>query len=65
MEYLLWALSKGTTDPWAENLLLTGASMEVVNKVKKEAVREGYHHFRVSVFDITQRPDFVGTLRRI
>ena len=63
-EWILWALPRGEDRPWMEELLLTHATRSQIEKVKKLAAKDGWHHFRVDVIDLTKPPDFESAIRK-
>jgi hypothetical protein len=65
IEYVLYAIPKGETESYMEQILLSDASDPVrVAKVKKVAAVDGFHSFRLSKIDMTARPDFTKAVRR-
>jgi hypothetical protein len=61
-EMLLYGLAKGSTERWQEELLLSNATPEKIEKVKVLAKRDGYHSFRVGYVDLGAPPDFGSTV---
>lgn len=57
-ETVLYGIPKGETERYMEDLLLTNATPEKIEKVKKLAAADGFHSFRVATIDLTVVPDF-------
>lgn len=62
-ETILYGLPKDATERSQEVLLLTNATPESIEKVKKLAARDGFHSFRVAVIDLSVAPDFGKAVR--
>ena len=60
-EYLLWGLAKGETRDYMEALLLTTTDSALIEKAKELASADGWHSFRVSIFN-GEAPDFTKIL---
>ncbi len=54
-----------TADDWREELLLTNATPELIEKVKALATKDGFHSFRVAEIDLSVAPDFSKTVKRL
>lgn len=63
-ETVLYGLPKDATERYEEQLLLTNATPELIERVKVLAVKDGFHSFRVATIDLTVAPDFRRTLSR-
>lgn len=63
-ETAMWGIPKGETERYMEELLLTNATPELIERVKVLAAADGFHSFRVATMDLTVKPNFVGTIRR-
>ena len=63
-ETVLYGLPKGATERYEEQLLLTNATPELIEKVKVLATRDGFHSFRVAEIDLSKKPDFGKAVRR-
>lgn len=50
-------------DSWEEELLLTNATPELIEKVKALATKDGFHSFRVAEIDLSTAPNFTKTVR--
>lgn len=50
-------------DSWEEELLLTNATPELIEKVKALATKDGFHSFRVAEIDLSTPPNFTKTVR--
>lgn len=59
--YAMWGTKKGAED-WQEDLLLSDATAEQVERVKVLAAKDGFHKFRAVPLD-DLRPDFAATAR--
>jgi hypothetical protein len=57
-ETVLYGLPKGSTERYEEELLLSNATPELIERVKDLAAKDGFHSFRVAVIDLTMLPDF-------
>lgn len=57
-ETVLYGIPKGETERYMEELLLTNATPEKIEKVKKLATADGFHSFRTATIDLTVVPDF-------
>lgn len=62
-ETLLWGLPKGATERHEEELLLTNATPELIERVKVLAAKDGFHSFRVATIDLSVAPDFVKAVQ--
>ena len=58
----LWAIPGGKTDSIWEDLLLSDATDEQIERVKEIAARDGWHDFRVADIDLSAPPDFTKTI---
>lgn len=61
-ERILYGIPKGETERYTEVLLLTNATPETIEQVKKLATRDGFHSFREAVIDLSVVPDFRKTV---
>lgn len=61
-ETVLYGTRKGDAE-WQEELLLSNATPELIERVKVLAARDGFERFRVATIDLTATPDFGGTVR--
>jgi hypothetical protein len=62
-ETVLYGLPKDATERYQEQLLLTNATPELIERVKVLAARDGFHSFRVATIDLSVAPDFGKTVR--
>lgn len=62
-EKVLYGLPKGATERYEEVLLLTQATEEKIEKVKRLAAKDGFHSFRVADIDLSVPPDFGKAVR--
>lgn len=62
-ELVLWGLPKGKTDRLHEVILSTQCKTQAdLNKIKAKATQDGWHGFRVSHLDLSEKPDFVKAI---
>jgi hypothetical protein len=62
-EILIYALPKGETERWKEDLLSTQCKTPAdVEALKKRAAADGWHSFRVTTWDGSP-PDFTKVIR--
>lgn len=61
-ETVMYGIPKGATERHEEELLLTNATKEKIERVKKLAAADGFHSFRVAVIDLSTPPDFTKAL---
>lgn len=65
IEYVLWGLPKGSTDPIDEKVLYTqGKTIVDIQRIEKLAAADGWHSFRVQELDLNVVPDFSKEARR-
>jgi hypothetical protein len=61
-ETVLYGKRKDSIEDWQEELLLTNATPELIEKVKVLAAKDGFHSFRVAEIDLNNPPDFGKTV---
>jgi len=61
-ETVLYGLPKHATERYDEELLLTNATPELIEKVKALATKDGFHSFRVAEIDLSVAPNFKKAL---
>lgn len=61
-ETLLYGIPKGQTERYMEELLLTNATPENIERVKILAGRDGFHSFRVAEVDLSIAPNFLKAI---
>jgi hypothetical protein len=57
-ELVLYGKRKDRTEDWHEEILLTNATPENIERVKVLAGRDGFVSFRVAEIDLSTPPDF-------
>jgi len=62
-ELVLYGKHKDATEDWHEEILLTNATLALIEKVKILAVKDGFHSFRVAEIDLSTPPDFRNVVR--
>jgi hypothetical protein len=62
-ELVLYGKRKDRTEDWHEEILLTNATPELIEKVKILASKDGFESFRVAEIDLSTTPDFGKTVR--
>lgn len=62
-EIVLYGLPKNATERYEEVLLLTNATAELIEEVKRLATQDGFHSFRVAEIDLSTPPNFAKTVR--
>lgn len=58
-ELVLYGKRANAAEDWHEEILLTNATPELIEKVKVLAGKDGFHSFRVAEIDLAVKPDFV------
>lgn len=58
---ILWGVRKGNEE-WEEEILSTNET--VFERVKELATKDGFGRFRISNFNMADKPNFVGTVKR-
>ena len=58
-EKVLWGVKKGEPD-WAEQIITTNASK--FEEAKKWATENGFDRFRISEFNMGDKPDFINAI---
>lgn len=61
-ELVLYGKRKDAAEDWHEEILLTNATPELIEKVKALAAKDGFHSFRVAEIDLSSPPNFGGAL---
>jgi hypothetical protein len=65
IETVLYGKRKDVSpDDWREELLLTNATPELIERVKTLATKDGFHSFRVAQIDLGIAPNFANTIRK-
>jgi hypothetical protein len=62
-ELVLYGKRKDRTEDWHEEILLTNATLEKIERVKMLAAKDGFETFRVAEIDLSVAPDFASTLQ--
>ena len=62
-EYVLWATKDGAED-WDESIIATRNSREELAPAIEWAQKNGFHNLRVASLDLSQSPDFIGTINK-
>ncbi len=57
MEKVLWATKKGEQS-WMEQVITSTTSEAHLEKAKQWALSNGFDRLRVSILDMSQKPDF-------
>jgi hypothetical protein len=58
-ELVLWGVPRGSADRLDERVLYTqGKSMADIERVKRQAEKDGWHSFRVQTLNLQEKPDF-------
>jgi hypothetical protein len=57
-ELVLYGKRKDAAEDWHEEILLTRATPELIERVKVLAAKDGFHSFRVAEIDLNKPPDF-------
>ena len=63
-ELILYGKRKDRAEDWHEEILLTNATPEAIERVKVLAARDGFECFRVAEIDLNTPPDFRKTVAR-
>lgn len=63
-ETILYGKRKDAAEDWHEEILLTNATPELIEKVKALAAKDGFHSFRVATIDLDVAPDFTNVLNK-
>jgi hypothetical protein len=61
-EIVLYGIPKGKTGRIDEVILLTNCTQAKLERVYPMAKADGFHSFRTAVIDLSQVPDFAGTV---
>ena len=62
-ELVLYGKRKNRTEDWHEEILLTNATPETIERVKVLAAKDGFESFRVAEIDLSIPPDFTKGVR--
>ena len=61
MEYVLWGLPRGSTDPLDARVLLSnGRTLQDVETVKRVSSLDGWHSFRIQTLNLSKPFDASG-----
>ena len=63
IETVLYGKRKDRAEDWHEEVLLTNATPELIERIKTLAAKDGFESFRVAQIDLGQKPDFSNVLR--
>jgi hypothetical protein len=64
IERILYGIPAGGTERYMEELLLTDATDEKIERVKELAAKDGFHSFRIATIDLGVAPDFTKAVKR-
>ncbi len=63
-ELVLYGKRKDRAEDWHEEILLTNATPEKIERVKALAARDGFESFRIAEIDLSTGPDFGKAVRQ-